>query len=163
MRAPQSKASRQGTKTPRRPRGRLLSCRARSLVGKTALVSALVVTANVVGNYTLGVGLRQVGELVTLSPLPYVHAFANGWVTIGVVFMLLWLLTRLALLSWADLSYVLPVTSFAYVLTALLGRWLLGERVSWMRWGGIAAITLGVALVALTYPHSPETDEVVAA
>ena len=32
----------------------------------------------------------------------------------------------------------------------------LGEHVSAMRWTGIAVITLGVALVAITYPETPE-------
>jgi len=132
----------------------------RSLTWKTVIVSTAVVASNVIGNYMLSRGLHMVGALVTFLPGPYMHALANPWVTVGVVFMLMWLLTRLALLSWADLSYVLPVTSFAYVLSALLGKLLLGERVSMLRWGGIAAITLGVGLVALTYPHSPETDEV---
>ena len=31
-------------------------------------------------------------------------------------------LSRMALLSWADLSYVLPVTSVGYVLVALIGK-----------------------------------------
>ena len=143
----------------RKQRAKVVPLR-RSLTWKTTIVSTAVVATNVIGNYALSRGLHTVGGLMTFSPQPYIRAFANPWVTVGVIFMLLWLLTRLALLSWADLSYVLPVTSFAYVLSALLGKLLLAERVSLLRWGGIAAITLGVALVALTYPHSPETDEV---
>ena len=67
-----------------------------------------------------------------------------------------WMASRLALLSWADLSYVVPVTSFSYVLSALVAEVWLGEHVLPLRWAGIAVITLGVALVALTYPETPE-------
>ena len=52
---------------------------------------------------------------------------------------IVWLLSHMALLSWADLSYVLPVTSIAYVLVALVGRFLLHEQVSPARWVGVDA------------------------
>lgn len=72
--------------------------------------------------------------------------------------MLGWLVSRLVLLSWADLSYVLPVTSFSYVLSAVAGALYLGEKVNWLQWTGISAITLGTALVAFTYPESTEAE-----
>jgi uncharacterized membrane protein len=55
----------------------------------------------------------------------------------------------MTLLSWADLSYVLPVTSIGYVLVALTGRFLLNERITAHRWAGILLIMSGVALVSL--------------
>ena len=54
----------------------------------------------------------------------------------------------MALLSWADLSYVLPVTSVGYVLVALVGRFFLNEQISAQRWAGIVLIMAGVALVS---------------
>jgi uncharacterized membrane protein len=54
----------------------------------------------------------------------------------------------MALLSWADLSYVLPVTSVGYVLVALVGRVLLNEQITSKRWAGIVLIMAGVALVS---------------
>lgn len=68
--------------------------------------------------------------------------------------MVIWLIARLALLSWADLSYVLVVTSFSYVLSAIAGAVGLNESVTWIHWLGICLITLGVALVARTAPHT---------
>ena len=50
--------------------------------------------------------------------------------TLGVLLMILWMLSRMALLSWADLSYVLPVTAIGYVLVALVGKALLDEQIS---------------------------------
>jgi len=58
--------------------------------------------------------------------------------------------TNLTLLSRADLSYVLPVTSVSYVLIAIMGQLVLHERVDTFRWIGIAMITLGVMLVGRT-------------
>jgi uncharacterized membrane protein len=67
--------------------------------------------------------------------------------------LIVWLLSHMALLSWADLSYVLPVTSIGYVMTALAGRLFLHEDISRWRWAGIGLIVLGVMLVARTAPH----------
>lgn len=123
-------------------------------IWKTILTSAVVIGTNVIGNYGLTRGLRQVGVIETWSPMPYIRAFAHPWVLIGVVFMLGWLISRLILLSWADLTYVLPVTSFSYVLSALAGAFLLHERVSGRHWAGILLITLGVSMVGFTYPET---------
>ena len=70
------------------------------------------------------------------------------WVALGVMLLIVWLLSRMTLLSWADLSYVLPVTSIGYVLVALVGRWLLDEQITGKRWAGIVLIVAGVALVS---------------
>lgn len=127
-----------------------------SVIVKTIIASIVVVATNVAGNYALSRGMHEVGEMASWSPMPYIRAFVHPWVAVGVVFMVGWVASRLALLSWADLSYVVPVTSFSYVLSALVAEIYLGERVSALRWAGIAVITVGVALVALTYPETPE-------
>jgi drug/metabolite transporter (DMT)-like permease len=127
---------------------------------KTAITTTVVIVSNAAGNYAISLGMHQVGQLVTWWPGPYIRAFSNSWVTAGVLFMLLWVGSRLALLSWADLSYVLPVTSFSYVLSAALGRVLLNERVSAVRWLGIIVLTVGVALVAITNPHTADADDI---
>jgi drug/metabolite transporter (DMT)-like permease len=60
------------------------------------------------------------------------------------------MISNLALLSRADLSFVLPVTAAGYVLVAVMGHFWLGEPISPARWAGICAITLGVVLVEKT-------------
>jgi uncharacterized membrane protein len=71
------------------------------------------------------------------------------------------MMSRMTLLSWADLSYVLPVTAIGYALVALVGRVFLAEQIPLKRWAGIALIVAGVALVSLgTAPrtHAPKPD-----
>jgi len=138
--------------------------RKHSLIWKTAVISVVVIATNVIGNYALKRGLDQVGVVETWSPLPYIRAFTHPWVAAGVTFMLAWLISRLLLLSWADLSYVLPVTSFSYVLSAIAGALYLGEKVTWLQWAGISAITIGTAMVAFTFPETvvlapPESEQ----
>src|SRR5205814_9322533 len=61
--------------------------------------------------------------------------------------LIVWQISRMALLSWADLSYVLPMTSMGYVVVALIGKVLLHEEITTGRWAGIVLIVAGVALV----------------
>lgn len=103
-----------------------------------------------VGNVLLSHGMRQVGKIVSASPLDYVRAFANPWAVLGVLAMIFWLIGDLALLSRADLSFVLPITASSYVLIAIAGHFLLSERISSIHWAGIVVITLGVVLAGET-------------
>src|SRR5581483_7610897 len=81
--------------------------RKHALIVKTAVVSLIVIGTNVFSNYALTRGLREIGVVESWSPWPYIEAFSKPWVAVGVIFMAAWLITRLSLLSWADLTYVL--------------------------------------------------------
>jgi len=120
---------------------------------KTHLFTAIVVLSNVAGNSALTRGMQQFGDPGN-SPLGLIAPLFHPWVALGVALLIVWTLSHMALLSWADLSYVLPVTAIGYVLTAISGRFLLGEAISPMRWGGIVLITIGVTLVGYTPPTS---------
>jgi len=49
----------------------------------------------------------------------------------------------------AELSFAVPVTAVTYVLETVLAKYLLHERVSWVRWAGASLVLCGVALVSL--------------
>jgi len=122
---------------------------------KTWICATVVVLSNVFGNFFLKKGMPA--ELPT--PWSYITVLFQPWVALGVVLLILWMMSRMTLLSWADLSYVLPVTAIGYVLVALLGRIFLQEQIHLKRWAGIALIVAGVALVSGgTAPrtHTPE-------
>ena len=121
------------------------------LRAKTRLFTAIVVVSNVSGNSALTHGMKQLGDIGN-SPLALIGALFHPWVALGVALLILWTLTHMALLSWADLSYVLPVTAIGYVLTALSGEFLLGETITMEHWAGILLITAGVTLVGVTRP-----------
>ena len=117
---------------------------------KTHLLTAVVVLTNVVGNVCLSHGMQEVGRTVSASPADYLHALLNPWVLAGSCTLALWMISELALLSRADLTFVLPVTASAYVFIAIAGHFVLGDRISWERWLGIAVISLGVILAEET-------------
>jgi uncharacterized membrane protein len=115
---------------------------------KTRILTSVVVGANVLGNVSLSLGLKN--RVLAFTPAAVLEVLWNPWVTLGVALLILWLLSRMTLLSWADLSYVLPVTSIGYVLTVIFGKVFLLEHVSTLRWLGVLLITAGAALVAAT-------------
>jgi uncharacterized membrane protein len=113
---------------------------------KTWLFVVLVVLSNTLGNFLLGIGVKQPAASLLASLL-------NIWVIAGIALLIFWTLARMALLSWADLSYVLPVTSIGFVLNALLARLFLDETLSWERWAGTLLITVGTVLTGLGRPR----------
>jgi drug/metabolite transporter (DMT)-like permease len=117
-----------------------------SLHLKTWICAVIVVLSNAFGDFFMKRGLPDTTRLST--PLEYVTMLFQPWVTLGVLLLVVWQLSRMALLSWADLSYVLPVTSVGYVLVALIGWVFLHESISATRWAGIVLIMAGVALVS---------------
>ena len=56
----------------------------------------------------------------------------------------------MALMSWADLSFVQPVTAVGYILAALLGKVFLNETVTTREWIGTLFIFAGASIVGTT-------------
>lgn len=121
---------------------------------KNHVFVALAVVANTVGNFLLSVGMRKIQLSPSALPIEYLRIFTNPWIDAGVILLIVWFASQLSLLSWADLSYVLPVTSASYVMTAVMGKLLLHESVSLTRWFGIFVISVGVMLVMGTSPRN---------
>jgi drug/metabolite transporter (DMT)-like permease len=119
---------------------------------KTWVFTAILVFSNAFGDFFVKRGLPASVRLS--SPLEYIGALFQPWVALGVVLLIVWQMSRMALLSWADLSYVLPVTSVGYVLVALIGKVLLHEAITGRRWAGVVLIMAGVALVSGSAPST---------
>ena len=117
------------------------------------ICTVVVVLSNAFGDFFMKLGIPRDARLAT--PLEYIAVLFQPWVAAGVLLLILWQLSRLTLLSWADLSYVLPVTSVGYVVVALLGKFALNEAITPRRWGGILLIMAGVALVG--FATAPST------
>jgi drug/metabolite transporter (DMT)-like permease len=122
---------------------------ATNLRARVYLFSFLTVISNVAGNSALTKGMHQLGDPGN-TPLALIEALFHPWVAIGVTLLIVWTITHMALLSWADLSYVMPVTAIGYVVTAFAARFILNEAISPTRWAGIALITAGVTIVGRT-------------
>jgi drug/metabolite transporter (DMT)-like permease len=119
---------------------------------KTWICTSIVVFSNPFGDFFLKRGLPATTHLS--NPLEYIAALFQPLVAVGVLLLIVWQLSRMALLSWADLSWVLPVTSIGYVVVALIGKVLLHETITGRRWAGIVLIVAGVALVSGSAPST---------
>jgi hypothetical protein len=84
---------------------------------KTRVLTMLVVLTDVSGNFTMSWGLKHQSAVFGISPLVYLRLIFDPWVVLGTTLLLIWFLSRTILPGWADLSSVLPVTSFSYVFT----------------------------------------------
>jgi drug/metabolite transporter (DMT)-like permease len=119
---------------------------------KTRAFAAFVILSNSVGNLFIALGMHQSREVD--SPFALLSAIFNPFVLFGIVLLISWLLVRMAMLSWADLTYVLPVTAFGYVVSAALGGMFLHEIITPVRWIGTLMIVAGTILVGLGDPHA---------
>ncbi len=128
------------------------------LRGKTAVLLFLMVFFGAVGDTLLGKGMRAVGPPGAWNPAEITaflgRAVVSPAVWLGFSSLLLFFLSYMLVLTWADFSYVLPASAASYAVVPLLGHFFLGEAVSPVRWTGVALIALGVGLVGQTPPST---------
>lgn len=117
---------------------------------RVGAVLFLFIVSKAAGNLSLAWGMKHFPQTMSANPILYVKAMFDPFVALGVLALILALLLRMALLSLADLSYVLPVTAIGYVIAAFLGKTFLHETVSSQRWLGTVLIFVGAALVGST-------------
>jgi uncharacterized membrane protein len=139
----------------------------RSLRAHLLLIWFVVLRA--IGNLSLAWGARHLTEELSFNPLGYLRAMLNPYVFGGIAMLMASLLTRMALFSVADLSFVLPMTAIGYIVSVFLGSTFLHEYVSPERWVGATLIFAAIALVGSTPPNTtpkaedqtePESDAV---
>ena len=121
---------------------------------KTRVLLAVVIVSNALGNVSLGYGMREIGDISSYSPVDLVVSgiagLSNPWVFAGVFLLCVFFAAHTVLLSWADLSYVLLVTSLGYVLVAIMSAVILAEPITLARWTGTLLIAFGVGVVGST-------------
>ena len=113
------------------------------------LLTGVVVLANVGGNAILGYAMKQAPASAGV-----IGSILQPVAILGIVVLTTWMLLRMRLLGLADLSFVVPVTAFGYVLSALAGVFFLHEQVPLRGWIGTVIIVVGATLTGLT-EHSP--------
>jgi drug/metabolite transporter (DMT)-like permease len=123
---------------------------------KVFLLVVAVTLFNALGNLSLAWGMKHAEIKVGLAPSGYLRDMLNPFVALGIILLILWLLTRMALLSWADLSFVLPVTALGYFLAAVLGFVFLREQITLLQWLGTLLIFGGVAMVGGTSQNTTQ-------
>jgi drug/metabolite transporter (DMT)-like permease len=118
---------------------------------RTFLFLAIVVLTGTGGDIAATHAMKQIGEVKNFTPralLGVLHrVLQSGWMWIAIALMALAFFSLLALLSWAEVSFVVPATAANYIVGAFGAKLLLKEQVSKTRWAGMLLVTVGVALV----------------
>ena len=123
---------------------------------KTYILLLLMICFGSLGDILLSKGMKQIGEVSNWSASllvdVFVRTFMSSTIWLGIGSLLIFFVSYLLVLSWADYSYVSPASAMSYAVVPVLGYTLLGEVLSPIRWLGVVLIFLGVVLVSRT-PH----------
>jgi drug/metabolite transporter (DMT)-like permease len=121
---------------------------------KTVLLVLVAGLLGGTGHVLLSKGMKTIGDLTEASADRVGgmvgNVIGNPWVIAGVVLQASFFFLYLTLLSRADVSKILPMTAFDYIVVAVLAQVMLAEPVTPARWAGIGFIVLGVFLVSRT-------------
>ncbi|MFP5211791.1 MAG: EamA family transporter [Acidobacteriota bacterium] len=119
----------------------------------TLFMMLVIVLTNSAGDIFISRGMKQMGDVSALKPSSLlgvaVKAVLNPNFLLGVLCLAASFFSFLAVLTWADLSFVVPATSIVYAVTVIGARIFLKEEVNGLRWAGTILICFGVALVCL--------------
>ena len=112
-----------------------------------------IVVFGTTGEIFMSRAMKETGEVKDFRPAALIEAIFRAlrvrWMWFGVGMMAIGFFSLLAVLSFENVSFVVPVTALSYVVGALGGRFFLGERVSLQRWIGILLVCAGVTLVLI--------------
>lgn len=115
------------------------------------LALIVLVLSDVIGSLCFSRGMKQVGapkafQVQELWRL-VCRALMTPLVSVGVFFLAIQFLMYVVLLSWADLSFVLPATALTDPVNVLGSSLILKEKVTLTRWIGVFIICIGVYLI----------------
>ncbi len=119
---------------------------------KTFLLLALLIVFSSLGEILSARGMKQIGEIsfrprLLLRTIP--RLFTNRNLIAGVACLAFSFFSFLSLLSYADLSFVVPLTAVGYLTNTIGSKFLLHEKISKERWWGTLLVTFGVAIISL--------------
>ena len=114
------------------------------------ILAAVMVSADVCSDLMLSRGMKQVGSRVDLTFGNLVRVpglvLRNSSVLGAIGLSAVHFVAFLALLSFWDLSIVIPIGALVFVLGTAAARVVLKESVPPTRWIGVCLIALGVAM-----------------
>jgi uncharacterized membrane protein len=120
---------------------------------KTWLALIVLVLADSLGIVFLARGMKQVGKVDTLKPKELWQilgrVIGNPLLRWGVFSMAVSFFMFITLLSWADLSFVIPATAISEPVNMLGTKFVLKEKVTKVRWISTVLICIGLILISL--------------
>jgi bacterial/archaeal transporter family protein len=119
----------------------------------TGFMVLMIVVSNAAGDVLITRGMKEIGDISAVSPLQFLRVvksiLCNRNFLGGVFCLAISFFSFLIVLSWADLSFVVPATAIFYVVSILGAKFVLKENINSMRWAGTLLVGIGVALVCI--------------
>lgn len=109
------------------------------------LLSVICVTASEI---FLKRGAADTAHLFSRWNWTGISGLASPLVWIGIVFVILSFITWLNVLRFLPLTIAFPLSNVVHILVPLCSWIFLGEKISDLRWSGIALVLLGLIVVA---------------
>jgi len=111
----------------------------------------ICVSMGVVGQLSMKKGMNIIGNIVVKDVLSsrIFEILLQKYVFIGMIFYVLASLLWLVILSQEELSFVYPLISIGYIITAILSKLFFNESLTLFRFLGILLIFGGVYLIVL--------------
>jgi drug/metabolite transporter (DMT)-like permease len=109
----------------------------------------------IAGQFTLKAAMNEIGRIGTAQirdPMALIARAAKEprlWAGLALfgISALFWLVV----LSRVNLSVAYPLVGVSYILVVAIGRFVLNEEVPFMRWVGVTAIALGIAIIGFSF------------
>ena len=103
------------------------------------------------GQIAMKKGMTQLdridGPADLLNPSTVIGIFENWYVMGGLLLYFFSAFLWLGALSTLDVSFMYPLLSLAYIVTAILAFTFLGETINMVRWLGIVLVVMGCILI----------------
>ena len=118
---------------------------------RTAVCLSIVILASTGGELLSAHAMKQAARLQITSGSAVGLLLQGGFrlsaMWLGLLLQALAFFTLLALLSWSDVTFVVPATALEYVVGAAASVLLFREQVDQTRWAGVLLVCLGVAFI----------------
>jgi len=137
---------------------------------KILIVLFIAFSFEAIGVITLKTGINQItarydARAVTTPRWRNTLKLVGDWFTtrsvlLGLLLETIFFVLLQYLLAQQEVSFVWPLTSLSFVMTTLAAQFILGEKVDGLRWGGVALIMLGAALITVGEHNKEKTPAV---
>jgi drug/metabolite transporter (DMT)-like permease len=118
---------------------------------REAIFFFFIVLAGTGGELCVSKAMKSIGEVHDFRPKALfqfvLESLRLPWMWLGVLLMSLGFFSLLGILSFQEVSFVVPVSALSYAAGAFGAKVFLGERITRNRWIGIAVVCVGVSIV----------------
>ncbi|MGA2750645.1 MAG: EamA family transporter [Verrucomicrobiota bacterium] len=119
-------------------------------MAKIVLLMVVAVIVEAVGVVILTGGLKEIKAPAQYSASQIARVVKDGAtnhkVLLGVALEAVFFGCLLYMLATRDVSFIWPLTAMGFIFTTLAAHFILGEKVSALRWAGVMLIAIGASL-----------------